>query len=244
MPSFDIFEGEALQTLREFPDACAETCVTSPPYWKKRDYGHSDQLGQEATPDEFVARLAVIFDEVKRVLVSTGSLWVNIDDTFLDRELVGIPWKMVFELKRRGWHLRGDAIWWKTSTAPEPAKNRISRTHEYLFHFTKMLTGYYFNMDAIRDPHTNPWALDCLAKFANNPTAKPKINLFSKQERHEKGQKGVTRADFGALLNPLGKHKRSLLTDVKYFRLKPNLTMEQTKHVLAVLAQTHESNPV
>ena len=166
--------------------------------------------------------MADIFDQVKRVLVPTGSLWVNLDDTYKNKELLGVPWLLAFELKRRGWHLRGDAIWWKSNSTPEPAKNRISRCHEYFFHFTKQTSGCYFDMDAVREPHTNPWALDCIAKFKANP-ARPRINLFNKQERHSKNQKGVTRAEMGAALNPLGKHRRDVFTDGKLLRLKADL---------------------
>lgn len=228
MANFDVFEGEALSVLKDMPEAFFDTCATSPPYYKKRDYGHVDQLGQESTPELFVNRLADIFDEIKRVLKPTGSLWANIDDTFLDKELLGVPWLLAFELKRRGWHLRGDAIWWKSNSAPEAAQNRISRCHEYFFHFTKQLSGYYFNMDAIREPHTNPWALDCIAKFKANPV-KRGINLFNKKERHSKNQKGITRADMGAALNPLGKHRRDVFTDGKLLRLKPNLDPDRLK---------------
>jgi DNA modification methylase len=225
--NYDVIEGDAFSVLKEVPDAFAATCATSPPYWKKRDYGHTGQLGQEATPELFVSRLSDIFDEVQRVLVPTGSLWVNIDDTFLNNELVGVPWLLVFEMKKRGWHLRGDAIWWKSNSTPEPAKNRLSRCHEYVFHFTRQPSGYYFDMDAIREPHTNPWALDCIAKFQANPTAKPKINLFSKKERHDKQQRGVTRAEMGAKMNPLGKHRRDVFTDDRMLRLKADLTRDQ-----------------
>lgn len=235
MANFEVFEGNALDILSEIPDEFFHCCVTSPPYWKKRDYGHPDQLGMELEPMQFVRNLADIFDQVKRVLKSTGSLWVNIDDTFLERELLGIPWMLAFELKNRGWHLRGDGIWWKTNSAPEGAKNRMSRAHEYMFHFTKMPTGYYFDMDSVRDPHTNPWAIDCLEKFAKNPVKRP-ANFFSKKERHEKGHKGMSRAEFGALMNPLGKHKRDVLTDTRYYRLKPNLTPDQIKFVLTELS--------
>ena len=228
---FDIFEGETLSVLKDMPDAFFNTCVTSPAYWKKRDYGHPDQLGQEATPELFVERLANIFSEVYRVLKPTGSLWVNIDDTFLDKELLGIPWLLVFELKRRGWHLRGDAIWWKSNSTPEASKTRINRCHEYFFHFTKQLKDYYFDMDSIRDPHTNPWALDCIAKFKANPI-KRKMNLFDKKVRHDQNQKGVTRAEMGAAINPLGKHKRDVFTDGKLLRLKANLPAERLSSLI------------
>lgn len=57
-------------------------CVTSPPYWGLRDYGHSDQLGLEATPDLYVERMVAVFREVRRVLADDGTLWLNIGDCY------------------------------------------------------------------------------------------------------------------------------------------------------------------
>lgn len=57
-------------------------CVTSPPYYGLRDYGESRQIGIEQTPDEYIARLTEVFDEVYRVLKSDGTLWLNIGDSY------------------------------------------------------------------------------------------------------------------------------------------------------------------
>jgi DNA modification methylase len=57
-------------------------CVTSPPYWGLRDYGHKGQLGLESTPEQYVANMVAIFREVKRVLRDDGTLWLNIGDSY------------------------------------------------------------------------------------------------------------------------------------------------------------------
>jgi len=59
-----------------------QTCVTSPPYWGLRDYGNADQLGLEATPEEYVARMVEVFREVRRVLREDGTLWLNLGDSY------------------------------------------------------------------------------------------------------------------------------------------------------------------
>jgi DNA modification methylase len=59
-----------------------QTCVTSPPYWGLRDYGHAGQIGLEATPDEYVARLVDVFREVRRGLADDGTLWLNLGDSY------------------------------------------------------------------------------------------------------------------------------------------------------------------
>jgi DNA modification methylase len=60
----------------------AQTCVTSPPYYGLRDYGHAGQIGLEKTPDAFVARLVDVFREVRRVLRDDGTLWLNLGDSY------------------------------------------------------------------------------------------------------------------------------------------------------------------
>lgn len=64
------------------PTGCVNTCVTSPPYFGLRDYGHDGQIGLEDTPDAYVARLVEVFREVRRVLRDDGTLWLNIGDSY------------------------------------------------------------------------------------------------------------------------------------------------------------------
>lgn len=80
--TWEIRRGDALASLREMPDASVQCCVTSPPYWGLRDYGHTDQLGLEETPELYVARLVSIFQEVRRVLRDDGTLWLNLGDSY------------------------------------------------------------------------------------------------------------------------------------------------------------------
>lgn len=78
-----ILVGGALERLRELPDESVHCVVTSPPYWGLRDYGVEGQLGLEPTPDEYVGRLIEVFREVRRVLRSDGTCWLNLGDTYL-----------------------------------------------------------------------------------------------------------------------------------------------------------------
>ena len=77
-----IYCGDALTVLKTFPDECVDTCVTSPPYWRLRDYGVEGQIGLEETPEEYIEKLVVIFREVRRVLKKTGTLWLNMGDSY------------------------------------------------------------------------------------------------------------------------------------------------------------------
>jgi len=78
-----IHQGDCLSILREqFADESVQCCVTSPPYWGLRDYGVEGQLGLEATPELYVAKMVEVFREVKRVLKADGTLWINLGDTY------------------------------------------------------------------------------------------------------------------------------------------------------------------
>lgn len=80
--SVRIITGDCVESMRGLPDASVQCCVTSPPYWGQRNYGHDDQLGQEATPELYAAALVRVFDEVRRVLREDGVLWLNIGDGY------------------------------------------------------------------------------------------------------------------------------------------------------------------
>jgi len=67
-PSFTIIQGDALEKLRELPSESVQRCVTSPPYWGPRDYGHEKQLGREPTYQEYVDNMVAVFERVRRVL--------------------------------------------------------------------------------------------------------------------------------------------------------------------------------
>ena len=77
-----IFNRDCFSTLRDMPDDSINCCVTSPPYFGLRDYGVDGQIGLEATPEEYVARLVDVFSEARRVLRDDGTLWVNLGDSY------------------------------------------------------------------------------------------------------------------------------------------------------------------
>jgi DNA modification methylase len=78
----DIRLGDCLDVLRTIPDGSARMCVTSPPYFGLRDYGVDGQIGLEATPDAFVAKMVEVFREVRRVLADDGTCWLNLGDSY------------------------------------------------------------------------------------------------------------------------------------------------------------------
>lgn len=77
-----IIEGNCLTVLKTLPDNSVDCCITSPPYWGLRDYGHEEQLGSEKHFKDFVNNLCNVFDEIKRVLKDTGTCFVNLGDSY------------------------------------------------------------------------------------------------------------------------------------------------------------------
>ncbi|MBX3640729.1 MAG: site-specific DNA-methyltransferase [Nitrosomonas sp.] len=172
--------GDARQHLLHMPDEYFNCIVTSPPYWGLRDYGVEGQIGSEPTVDGYTANLVLLFREAKRTLFNDGTLWLNIGDSYTSggrtwrdadsknkgramtyraptpeglkpKDLIGVPWKLAFALQADGWYLRTDIIWNKPNCQPESVKDRPTRSHEYLFLFSKS-EKYYYDWQAIMEP--------------------------------------------------------------------------------------------
>ena len=77
-----LIHGDSLESLQELDDESVQCIVTSPPYWHLANYGFEEQIGVEDTPEEYVSRLADVFDQAKRVLRKDGLMFLNIGDTY------------------------------------------------------------------------------------------------------------------------------------------------------------------
>lgn len=186
-----IYCGDALEILKRLPDGCVNCVVTSPPYYRLRNYGHDLQIGLEDKPEDYILRLVEVFHEVKRVLKKDGTLWLNISDSYSHsgkgacfypenakkykqgsnkglltspsprlhpgkdrlraKNLIGIPWMLAFALRADGWYLRQDIIWAKPNPMPESVTDRCTKSHEYIFLFSKS-AKYYYDAEAIAEP--------------------------------------------------------------------------------------------
>jgi DNA modification methylase len=177
--NWQILQGDARERLADVPAGSIQTCVTSPPYWGLRDYGHGGQLGLESTLQAYVANMVAVFAEVRRVLKDDGTLWLNLGDSYAanrsyqvpdskhvdvgnsrpsavpdglkQKDLVGIPWRVAFALQADGWYLRSDIIWSKPNPMPESVTDRPTKAHEYIFLLSKS-SRYYYDAAAIREP--------------------------------------------------------------------------------------------
>ena len=173
--------GDSEKALASIPDGSFQTCVTSPPYWSLRDYQIAGQIGLEQSVSEYIEHLVKVFAEVKRTLRDDGTLWLNIGDSYTSggrtwrakdkknpvramqvrpptpdglkpKDLIGVPWHLAFALQKQGWYLRADIIWNKPNCQPESVKDRPTRSHEYVFLFSKS-EHYHYDAKAKRGPN-------------------------------------------------------------------------------------------
>ena len=162
-----ILRGDA--ACLPLPDESVDLIVTSPPYWKQRDYrdqGQSmpGQIGAEETPAEYIEALLACTREWARVLKPGGSLFVNLADKYATRSgqsRSGVAEKSLLNLPHRyaigctdnlGLIQRGEIVWHKTSAMPESVDDRCAVRHEHLFHLTRE-PRYFSAVNEIREPH-------------------------------------------------------------------------------------------
>ena len=175
--------GDCRETMRRWAaeGIKAQMCVTSPPYFGLRNYGHEGQLGLEQTPEEYIAAMVEVFRCVRDVLADDGTLWLNIGDSYAgagysnnkntggtartdggkqrhlsgtgckNKDLIGIPWMLAFALRADGWFLRQDIIWHKPNPMPESVRDRCTKAHEYIFLLSKS-ERYFYDHEASMEP--------------------------------------------------------------------------------------------
>ena len=149
-----IYCGDCRNVLPTLPAESVQCVVTSPPYWGLRSYGigaENGELGCEPTPELYVEHLVQVFREVRRVMREDAVLFLNLGDSYQDKQLVGIPWRVAFALQADGWWLRSDIIWHKPNCMPESVTDRPTKAHEYVFLLSKS-ARYFYDADAVREP--------------------------------------------------------------------------------------------
>jgi len=154
-PFWRVFRGDArdLRNLFSRPDQLhparieddsVDLIVTSPPYWHKRDYKIKGQIGQERTAEDYVNQIMIAIKEWRRVLRPSGSIFLNIGDTYWRKSLAGIPSLVEANARQAGLIVRNRIVWIKNGGYPEPARDRLASRHEYILHFA--LNGYYYDL--------------------------------------------------------------------------------------------------
>jgi len=123
--------------LSDIADESVQTIFTSPTYWNLRDYsGKENELGKEATSDEYVQRMADHLHACYRVLKPEGSFFLNLGDSYEDKQLMSIPHKVQIELSKRNWILKQTIIWKKANSLPSSVHS-LTSSFEFIFWLVK-----------------------------------------------------------------------------------------------------------
>ena len=173
--------GDAGQLLALLPEDSVQTVITSPPYWSLRDYDTEGQIGRDDRLSEYVDSIVGAFEELKRVLRSDGTVWLNVGDAFTSgnrryrapdrknraramsvrpptpdglkpKDLIGLPWRLAFALQDAGWWVRSEVIWNKPNAHPESVRDRPTKAHETLFLLSKS-QNYHYDVQAVQGPN-------------------------------------------------------------------------------------------
>jgi site-specific DNA-methyltransferase (adenine-specific) len=160
LPRNVVLAGDAATVLCGLLPESVDTVITSPPYYRLRDYGVPGQLGAEPTLKQFIENLRAVTRGTHRVLKPSGSLWLNLGDGYARKEGVGVPLgsltlvpqRIALALSADGWLIRNVCVWHKPNPLPQSALDRLSPTYEVVIFATKT-RRYFFDLDAIRLPH-------------------------------------------------------------------------------------------
>ena len=139
-----ILVGEVLARLAGLPDNSVQCCVTSPPYWRLRDYGAEGQLGLEATPELYIERMTAVFREVKRVLRDDGTLWLNIGDSYSCSGRGGNPEESPYRMQAKN---AGSLV--APTKVPPGCKPKDLCGIPWMLAFALRADGWYLRQDII-----------------------------------------------------------------------------------------------
>lgn len=142
--------GDSLKVLSQLPNDSIDCVITSPPYYMKRQY-LGGGIGLESTYQEYIDNLLKITKEIHRVLKPTGSFWLNIGDSYKNKQLLNIPHRIAIRMQdEQNWILRNTVVWDKLKGAMSQSKDSLGCEYEPMFHFVKKKNGYYYDADSVR----------------------------------------------------------------------------------------------
>lgn len=202
-----VILGDVRKQSRILDDNFFQCIITSPPYFGHRLYStnNPDEIGKESDLLDYINNLVDAFNLLRPKLHDSGLLWLNLGDTYREKALLGIPWRVALALQDDGWILRSDIIWYKPNAMPSSVKDRPTVDHEYIFMFSKN-KEYYYNADAIREPHVT---------FSENSKTRGGRNHFGKRNgTPEKGKNGgnpnLHNGRWDQAFHPNGRNKRTV----------------------------------
>ena len=204
-----VLLGDAM-ARQPISDNSVQAIITSPPYFNLRKYSEDKEheaveIGREKTVDEYVGHLVKAFRNLKDCLKDDGLLWLNLGDTFINKEMQGVPWRTALALANDGWILRTDVIWHKPNAMPSSVTSRPTIDHEYVFMFSKN-KDYYYDADAIREPHVT---------FSENSKMKGGRKHFGQrggtpEQGKNAGNSNLHKGRWDQAFNPKGRNKRTV----------------------------------
>ncbi|MGH2613254.1 MAG: DNA-methyltransferase, partial [Rhabdochlamydiaceae bacterium] len=146
-----ILQGQVLEQLRKLPDKFYNCIITSPPYYKIRDYGVEGQIGLEKDPLDYLDVMSQVMRQLHRILRDDGIAWINIGDCIIDGGWYGFPEMFFSNCRIQGWNSVSKPIWYKRNAMPSSTKIRFAPRYEPIYGFSKS-SKYYFNLDPVRVP--------------------------------------------------------------------------------------------
>jgi DNA modification methylase len=204
-----VILGDVRLVYDRIPDSLIQAIITSPPYFGHRKYSGDDagpsEIGREKNINDYISSLVTCFDMVKPRLKDSRLLWLNLGDTYKNKELLGVPWRVAFALKDRGWILRSDVIWKKPNAMPSSVKNRPTTDHEYIFLFSKK-TDYFYDADIIREPHVT---FSAQSKMRGGRNHLGKRNGTPEQGKNA-GSQNLHNGRWDQAFHPNGRNKRTV----------------------------------
>lgn len=142
--------GDAREVLKAIPSNSVDLVITSPPYYKQREYGGMG-IGNEPSVDEYIENLMQVFRECVRITKDTGSIVFNIGDKYENGNLLLVPYRFALEaLKREKVTLVNEITWVKINPTPRQDQTKLVSSKEPFFIFVKS-SRYYFNKNAFMD---------------------------------------------------------------------------------------------
>jgi DNA modification methylase len=142
-----LIHGDVYAGLDYLNDNSIAVAITSPPYWKQRDYKFKGQIGQEKTPEEYISRLVKVYSKLRQKLKQDGIFFLNVGDKYLNQygksHLLQIPYRLAYHMVKDGWYLEDIIIWYKPNHMPSSVKDRFTNTYEPVLVLAKSKDNIY-----------------------------------------------------------------------------------------------------
>lgn len=252
-----VLVGDVIKKLKILPDKCIDLIITSPPYYKQREYAVKGEIGQEKTPDKYVNKMVEVGKELRRVLKDTGSYWLNIGDKYIGKKLQLIPYKVAIGMQENGWIIRDIVIWHKyPNPMPTSVKNRFNTVYEPIIFFIKdsmkyYVYDYYFDIDPLRIPQVTSFDTDLPLTLSNEEYEHRKAEFkhennnnhnsnskFIGHENNRGASPGARQILYGEYYTQQRKHKitkplrEEIITYLREQREKKDITSKEIDEIL------------